>query len=250
MSTKTLTIEITTEEIIAILKRTSLPTVIVEGCDDMIVYRNIEKELAHLGVSMLPVGGRRNVLDVFNRKNEIPNHVRVAFIADKDIWVITDIPEEFADDQLIFTEGYSIENDIFMDGKLCDILNDSEKFEEELKDFIEWYALAINRMINGCSETISLHPNEVLCPNKRPWLLKLKDGEEYPEELRYRIANDYMRMVRGKSLISLFLRNAKNKYTHKSILELVAIRPGPMLKRIISEVEAAITPSQPEHVAS
>jgi hypothetical protein len=256
MGTKTSPIDITTDEVVSLLKRTSLPTIIVEGCDDMIVYRAIEEKLAHLGVSMLPVGGRGKVLDVFQRKSEIPNTVRVAFIADKDLWVSIGIPEEFAADQLIFTEGYSIENDIFLDGELWKILKGSEpqKFETELKEFVEWYALAINRTINGCSEPISLHPDHVLCPKQRLDLLKLKEGEEYPAALREKIINEYKKLVRGKSLISLLLRNVNYKgreprHTDKALLESVAIRPGPLLQRITSAVEAAINPSQPKQAA-
>lgn len=255
MGAKKTELDITTDEVVSLLKRTSLPTIIVEGCDDMIVYRAIEEKLAHLGVSMLPVGGRGKVLDVFKRNNEIPKSVRVAFIADKDLWASIGIPAEYVADQLIFTEGYSIENDVFLDGELWKILkgNEPQKFEAELSEFIEWYALAINRTINGDSETISLHPDHVLCPKQRPDLIKLKEGEEYPEALREKVRNEYKKLVRGKSLISLLLRNVNYKgreprHTDKALLESVAIRPGPLLQRITAAVEAAISPPQPESV--
>lgn len=250
MSTKKTQLDITTDEVVSLLKKTSLPTIIVEGCDDMIVYRAIEEGLAHLGVSMLPVGGRTKVLEVFQRKNEIPRSVRVVFIADKDLWVHIGIPKEFIADQLIFTDGYSIENDIFLDGELWKILKGSEpdKFETELIDFIEWYALVINRNINGGAEKISLHPDNVLCPKLRPELTRVKPGEKYPEELRVKIYNDYKSILRGKSLMSLLLRNVNYKgreprHTDKALLESVAIRPGELLKRIINATEAAITES-------
>lgn len=62
---------LTTEELIATLRNTSLPTVVVEGLDDMIVYRAIEQRLSHLNVSILPTGGRSKLLDIYKRKGEI-----------------------------------------------------------------------------------------------------------------------------------------------------------------------------------
>ena len=62
-------IEISTEEAIAVIKKSSLPTVVIEGADDAIVYRKIE-DIGDGFVSLLPVGGRENVLAIFNRKAE------------------------------------------------------------------------------------------------------------------------------------------------------------------------------------
>lgn len=54
---------LTVDEIFETLKRTSLPTVLVEGKDDIIFYRAIEKDLKEFGVDMLPRGIRGRCLE-------------------------------------------------------------------------------------------------------------------------------------------------------------------------------------------
>lgn len=245
-------IDISVDEIISLLKRTSLPTIIVEGCDDMIVYRALEERLAHLGISMLPVGGRGKVLDVFKRTGEVPTSVSIAFIADQDIWVNVGIPPEYVDNRIVFTAGYSIENDVFLDGELWRLLKGPEidTFESELNNFLEWYALALNRHLQNESEPISLHPDHVLNATQRPSLLALRDAEQYPMALKEQLISEYGRLVRGKSLIALLVRNTNYKgrnprHTDKALLESVAIRPGPLLEQLAERVEQAISARVP-----
>lgn len=168
-------VELDVEEIIALLKKTSLPTVIVEGSDDMIVYRRFEIRLAHLGISIFPVCGRKKVLDIFLRKSEIPADVKLVFVADQDTWVNTGVPAQYQSSQMVLTTGYSIENDVFMDGNLVSLLKGQEvaKFSSELESFVEWYSLALSRHLNGSNHLISLHPDHVLNPVQRPALLAL-----------------------------------------------------------------------------
>jgi hypothetical protein len=56
---------ISLEEWIALLERSVLPTIIIEGRDDVIVYREFEKKL---NVDVLPVGGRNTILEIFKEK--------------------------------------------------------------------------------------------------------------------------------------------------------------------------------------
>ena len=240
--------DITVDEVLALLKRTSLPTVVVEGADDMIIYRTFEEGLSHLGVSVLPVGGRQKVLEIFSRKGEVPASVRLIFIADQDVWVNIGIPLAFRDESLIFTNGYSIENDVYADGQLSKLLRDTEceKFESDLSAFVEWYALALDRHLRDSSHAISLHPDHVLNVAERPKLLELAPSELYPHDLRSLIQQNYHRLLRGKSLISLLLRNTNYKnrephHTGKALLELVAVRPGPLLMDISRRIELCFT---------
>ncbi len=239
----------TVEEIVALLKKTDLPTVVCEGSDDLIVYRRLEERLSHIGVSVLSAGGRNNVLQLFERRGEIPSSVRLAFIADRDTWISSRVPAVYIAPTLCLTSGYSIENDVIIDGGLEALLVGSEltRYKAELIDFIDWYALALDRHMVDQSYPIAYHPDYVLNPTEKPALLKLRAGEVYPTALRSRIGLQYRTDVRGKSLMALLLRslNARSgqpKHSDKALLEMVAARPGPLLARIASEVEAAITP--------
>jgi len=241
--------EPTVDEIIALLRKTALPTVVVEGSDDMIIYRRLEESLGHLGVSVLAAGGRDNVLSIFGRREEIPVAVNVAFVADQDTWIYTGIPIEYRNSRLVVTAGYSIENDVFQDGNLLSLLVGAEKsrFLTELQHFVEWYSLALSRHLIDRSHAISLHPDHVLNPAQRATLLSLNAGEPYPVALRQRIHADYVSLVRGKSLMALFLRNTNSRgrpharHSDTSLLEMVAVRPGPLLQRVTRAVESIVS---------
>lgn len=241
--------EMTVDEVVATLKKTSLPTIVVEGKDDIIVYRVFEEKLAVLGVSVLPVGGREKVLEVFLRKSEFSTASRTVFIADKDVWSVAEIPSEYVDQSMLFTHGYSIENDIYIDGDLRNLLRGKEhcKYAQELHKFIEWYALALNRHLVDSSCPIALHPDHVLNPGTHQSLIALEHGESYPEELRQRISDDYASLLRGKSLLALLVRNTSYKgreprHSHSALLETVAIRPGKLLNDLHERVEMCFRP--------
>lgn len=236
--------EITADEVIALLKKTSLPTIVVEGSDDMIVYRRFEDDLSCAGVSVLPVGGRLKVLEIFNRRHEIPASVKVTFIVDQDVWVNSGIPFEYQDPKLIFTNGYSIENDVYCDGELWKILNIPErsKYEADIHNFIEWYALALSRHLVDSEFPIVLHHDHVLNPAQKPALVELQAAEIYPEVLRKELVNNYERLLRGKSLFPIFLKhvNAKGRgvrHTGSAFFEMVAVKPGALLKDMLKKVE-------------
>lgn len=247
-SPQTKKVQPTVEEIIATLKRSSLPTIICEGSDDLIVYRRIEDRLSHLGVSVLPAGGRRNVLEIFNRRGEISNAVRLAFIADRDTWVNTAVPQAYLNPVLCLTHGYSIENDIIADGELESLLTGAAltNYKEELKTFLDWYALALSRHLTNQEEPISHHPERVLESTDRATLTTLKPDESYPTALRARLNDNYRVEVRGKSLLSLLVRNTNTRrgeprHTDKSLLEIVAARPGALLAKIEQDLTSVFT---------
>ncbi len=236
--------DITVDEVIALLKNTSLPTLIVEGRDDMIVYRRFEDKLAHIGIDVLPVGGRLKVLEIFNRRHEIPKSVKIIFIADQDTWINSGIPSTFQDSTLLFTDGYSIENDVYRDGELWNLLQapDMNKYQGEINSFIDWYALALSRHLANSTHPIALHHDQVLDRLQRPALLALHPTESYPNTLRQEILSDYARMLRGKSLFALFLKhtNAKGRgarHTDSGLFEMVAVKPGTLLKELLRKVE-------------
>lgn len=240
--------DMSVNEIIATLRRSFLPTVVVEGSDDIVVHRKLEDRLAHLGVSVLPVGGRDKVIAAFERRAELPAGSKVVFLADQDTWVYSGVPPAYADPSIVFTTGYSIENDIFIDGSLKDLLapQDERKFIQDLEAFVDWYALALARHLADCRDPIALHPEQVLDPAQLPSLLALRPGESFPTALRDRVKSEYARLLRGKSLIGLLLRTTNRRaghprHTSTALMEMVAIRPGPNLQRITRSVEARLS---------
>lgn len=230
-------------EVISALEHSNLPTVIVEGSDDIIIYRQLENHI--VGVDVMPVGGRNAVLEIFCNKLTNPKlqGKKIAFIADKDIWVTTGIPTEYRHEILVFTNGYSIENDVFIDYNCEKILETEEtsvknQFLVEKDKFIHWYALALQAILNGQTLTkereLSRDPNEVLSKEYLNFIA-LKANENYPTELEQTLKENYALQLRGKSLLSLFRKNLKH-HTSKAMFQKVAIDPKACINRIFDDV--------------
>jgi hypothetical protein len=118
-----MSMQMSVDEIITVLNMDSrLLSVLVEGPDDIEWFDRIEP-LIGKKANVIPCGGRPNLLKIFRRRPEFFK-VPVAFIADRDIWVFTEIPAENAG--IIFTWGYSIENDLIQGLDLHFVLADKE----------------------------------------------------------------------------------------------------------------------------
>ena len=110
----------TVDDWVITLRRTYIPTVIVEGKKDIPIYRRIEKYIDIQNADVISVGGRNNLLLLYERRNEFA-HLPVAFVADRDLWLFSGIPPDYPD--IIWTEGYSIENDLYAGADLEKALN-------------------------------------------------------------------------------------------------------------------------------
>ncbi|HFC8826111.1 hypothetical protein ACTHR3_10810 [Neisseria sp. P0005.S008] len=232
---------ISLEEWVALLERSMLPTIIIEGSDDVLVYREFEKKL---NVDVLPVGGRNTILEIFKEKNTNPKlaNKNIIFIADLDTWVYQGLPDEYNSSTLIFTNGYSIENDILRDYGCENILINTpdiyQKYKEDVSKFIQWYALALQSMIQNINQDnkyrkLSTHPQNIL--NDFDNFKRLLEGECSPESLINELTGDYLRLIRGKSLLAIFTKNL-NHHKEKAIFESIAIRPGKYIQRIFDDV--------------
>jgi len=235
---------LTVDEVVALLKKTSLPTVIVEGRDDLIVYKQLERIYFEQNVSVLPVGGRNAVLEIYERSGEIPKSKKVIFIADRDVWVVTGIPQKYESEKIIFTDGYSIENDVFRDGELWSYMcfKERQRFSAELKRFLYWYAIAFDRHLNGKDESFDRHPNHLLNDaDEYGKLVLLELDEPFPTKRYDELTVSYPRILRGKSLLALVLRQLSYpgraaKHTDKTLMEHVAVKPNALIKKTIESV--------------
>lgn len=230
----------TEEEIFEILKRTKIPTVLVEGKYDIIFYRKIEEELKDIGIDMLPAGNKSSVLKIKDMISHQKLSVKIAFIVDNDIWIHTGIPKLINKDRLIITRGYSIENDLFVDGDIIEIMDENERniFDKEIRRFSKWYALSIDRAMRGIDSIYRTHPSKILDDkNYYEEQLALLDNEEYPHNLYDTLLNDYKYILRGKSLFSILTRqlsrrDRKTKFSAMHLMEIGASRKGENFRRI------------------
>jgi len=241
----------TVDELFELLKKTSLPTVLVEGKDDIIFYRAVEEELSEFGVDMLPAGNKDAVLDLQQRiiRNPVPSPM--IFVVDNDLWV--HLPPTNMEHMrgVITTDGYSIENDLFSDGDLESLLSADEasRFAADLSKFAKWYALSVCRKLNGDDSAFRTHPGKVLDDDAfYNDEVKLKPSESFPETLFNEIVSNYVRVLRGKSLFALLLRQLsskrrKVKFSDKQLMAFGASRKGPNFRRICSAVRDTLEKS-------
>ena len=89
-----------------------------------------------------PWVAEETLLAVYKRRNEFA-HLPVAFVADRDLWLFSGIPPGYPD--IIWTEGYSIENDLYAGATLEDLLNADEAKEHRqvLDSIIKWFAFEV-----------------------------------------------------------------------------------------------------------
>jgi hypothetical protein len=237
----------TVDELFALLKNTSIPTILVEGRDDIVFYRRIESDLDDIGIDMLPAGNKWAVLQLRERIKNEPISAPVAFVVDKDLWVYYG-PEEGLDD-VIMTEGYSIENDIFIDGGLLELMSgdEVETFNSELRKFVHWYALTVSRSQSGNELSYRETPHRVLNDNEfYNSSVELAEAEQYPQQFFNMIHDDFGRFLRGKSLFALMVRQLsrperRTKFGVNQLMEIGASRKGERYVMIREKIRQAIS---------
>jgi hypothetical protein len=233
------------DELISTIKKSKLPTVVVEGDDDIIIFRRLEEVLSEYRVSVIQAGGRSCLLKVFERLEEIPHRKMIAFIADRDTWVFSDVPERYQSDQIAFTDGYSIENDIYRDDVWRAMLvgHERERYQQDLDIFLYWYALAISRKLRNVDVDLSIYPKQIIDDHAgQKNYTRLEVGEVYPESLLEKISLEYGKLTRGHSLVNIWLLQTAAKgrvpqVNHRSLIEFSSARRGERLSKIYGEIE-------------
>jgi hypothetical protein len=240
--------EISLDEHLNVLRRSALTTVVTEGSDDYKYYRRIESALSSQGVSLYPVGGRQRVLEIFERRKELDRN-NVVFLVDRDLWVFGAVPHEFQHRKIVFTDGYSIENDLYCDGDLEDLLHHGElqQYHSELDPIIQWYSFAAARLLRNEPSSISEHPNQILHTGGALNATYMNEiGFSGPDPILYgMISQDYARLLRGKNLLALLVKHLSAphrsvKFGRNHVMEMAAARNGQKFQRISRDLSAII----------
>ena len=189
---------LTEEELFSTLRHSHLPTILVEGKDDFKIYRWIEEELqTDFEVDILPCGCRSVLFSVYQNRSNLKNEI---FVADKDIYVYTSVPEKYSD--IIFTNGYSIENDLY-DGKRIETMfneQDAALFAKGLDSYVRYYAYQLKCYFNNLPSCLKKSPQEVLHDYElKPEFMPESDVQDVFEY----IINKYDLLLRGHSLFQL-----------------------------------------------
>lgn len=203
-----MSLELSVDEIVNTLKRSSLTTILVEGKDDVLIYRWIENEIGIVNASFFPCGGRDKLLQVFERREEFSG-IKTVFVADKDTFVYVNPPESL--NEIIWTNGYSIENDLYYGRNIELLLDNDEKvaFLKSLNSFIAYYAFEIQNFLENKDFCFRKHPQSIICELQnevKEVFLKEIDFIEAKAEIQENLRSNYDVLIRGKSLFALLTR--------------------------------------------
>lgn len=216
--------------------RARFPQLVVEGKEDRAIVRWIEEHIfkSKHRIGLQVAEGRNNLLEIYNRRDEYPNVV-VAFMADLDHWVLK-IPNGILRKDypnIIWTTGYSIENDLYTDGDPISLIPHTQ---------ITAYNNELNRKINkflGEFKTWWLH---IFHPNE-----KTKFGTEFDTKHKNKyhaaISANIGLKVRGKEIFEVLEKYiTPNRKSLSERLINTACERGhyPLIKRLILEIENEI----------
>ena len=214
---------LTPEILIETLKRSDLKTVLIEGKDDLQVYRHIEEELDFLNIDFLPCGGRTNLLEIYKVKNQI--NTKLLFICDSDLWLFIPKPG-FINYDLIATQGYSIENELYQDG--IEILNSLFSEEELIKkqkiieNICTWFAFEVSLVLKNAQHDckfsdVSILNREIIEPNScqfKDCFLVSRNFSEPPIDLIEDIKKNYQIKLRGKFIFQALEKIFQERNKH------------------------------------
>ena len=235
----------TVNELVATLQRSQLPTVVVEGKDDMRIYRWVEGRVGIQNANVLPAGGRNNLLAVYDRRSEYAP-LPVAFVADRDMWLFSGVPPGY--DDIIWTEGYSIENDLYAGAELENLLNPNQTKEHQqvLDSIIGWFAFEVEEHLAGRDAEVDTHCDEIVLSGQTSMDqgFCIRRGFRFPNaQLIQQIKDAYQLQLRGKLLFQILVRflNAPDhgKYSILALHEIAfkMTLPHKLMNRLIQEIE-------------
>jgi hypothetical protein len=224
---------LTANELVATLRNSALPTVLIEGKTDLEVFRKLENRIGLGKVDFLPCGGKNTVLEVFKHRNQLHSN-KVMFFVDRDLWYFHGIPQEYAD--LMVTQGYSIENDLYFDGheRLNELLDQQELsfLSELLQNVAIWFAFEIENVQSGGTaefEKVKIM-SETVMPKKSqhfdPAFLQYRSYKEPANHNLSKVSEDHYSGLRGKYIfdclhkIFIHLRDNEGDYSQRVLRDL------------------------------
>ena len=248
--------------------RCKLQTLVVEGSDDVYIYNWVRQELGlePYQLSVLRVGTKGMVLQMYeavHKDRHLYADVPIVFIADQDKYLFDGIPKEYSG--VVFTSGYSIENDLYSFGNLENLLDPSEKVEhgELLDTIIEWFAFEVQEHRAGRRSKIACKLEKIVPKGQTtmdPQFRECRGFEPPSTTIHDEIKKNYKLKLRGKTLFDIlvrFLSHSDREIGHhkKALLESAFKNPthvglrDELIKKIkdkLNEEEKAIAARVPK----
>lgn len=200
--------DLTPDEMIEYLKNTFTPTILVEGTGDVKIYRWIESYLGERGydVSVMQTGGRTEIFKVHLHKSELPE-VPIVFTADLDGYMFQGVPLEY--DDVVFTSGYSIENDVVDENYFIALMNSREESHyTEIKRLVsEWFAQEADELRRSGSWRVGRSIHAVINCKSRIHVSPVV----FDHDLADFVYDNFLKVVRGKNVIDSLVHILSDK---------------------------------------
>ena len=211
---------ITSTELIATIERSNIITILVEGRDDMSIYDILFEDTNEDLISIVQTQGRNTLLKTYTEAKKKGLLGKCIFIADSDLYVFEGIPQQYED--IIFTTGYSIENDIVADCVMIkNLLHDigCRIFESGKHLLSKWFAFYVEQHTKGKDVKADIKPLALLeitdCGKivERVGALEKVGFEQPSDDMIANVEKNFSLKFRGKNLID-YIR-AIFFYSHK-----------------------------------
>lgn len=237
-------LEMTSDEILAYLQHSGLPTILVEGIGDSGLLRRLERDLSSSGVDVMPVGGKLRLHEIYLRRKEVVSKV-VVFLRDRDEYVVCDVPPDYGD--YVFTGGYSIENDAISREAMLSLCGASFGRLLTLISLVScWFRCALQRyVVDGKTHDISRDVS---------WIVR--DGVHSPEAEAEIVATKLVSpfegladdtawiWLRGKTLlraIHYFFQSQEVSYNKVQIIDVCTkLAPSPTYQELIGRLREKV----------
>ena len=214
----------------------------------MPIYRWVEERLGSREASVQAAGDKNKLLSVFRRRQEF-SHLPVAFVADRDMCLFSGIPSEY--DGVIWTEGYSIENDLYVDAELENLLcaEETSVHQQLLEAIVEWFAFEVEEYlarryfkVSSCNDVVPLGQT-----NMDEGFASSRGFRPPGEEIYQQIRSAYQLQLRGKLLFQILIRflsarGRRRKYSYDDLYDRAfgMTPPHPLRDRLVEEIEQTI----------
>ena len=245
---------ITPTELCAVVKNSSLITVFVEGRDDMSIYDRFYDDK----VSIVQTQGRNTLLKTFVEAKERGLLGKCVFVADSDLYAFEEIPSQYAD--IIFTTGYSIENDVVADcGIIKNLLHDigCKIFESGKHLLSRWFAFYVEQHAKGNDARADIKPLALLEITdrgrfeERVGALEKVGFKKPSDDMVARVEENFALKFRGKNFIDYIcatfscahkIDTKVEQYNHNQIINIAvnAETLSPHFSKLIDKVKSRL----------
>ncbi len=147
------------------------------------------------------------------------------YVVDREMRVFRETPESYLN--VIWTKGYSLENDLYIDGGLENLIDPHEKWKHRqvLNATIKWFAFEVEKFFDNETLEMDVKLSDIVLPGQLELNKKFCEENNFrepPAERIQHIIDDYPRLLPGKYLFQIlvrFLNTPGRSFNYKASLQ-------------------------------